>query len=97
MIPLVITELLHAVGASGSIIMLVMLATGLLHYRHALNAGRTIASASRTVAILVAVLVIGMTGLVPEFEVNVDFGTLGQFLGWLWNVLPMQGAIRWLF
>lgn len=92
-----ITEFLHWLGVSGQIIMLAMLATGLLHFKSVLDVGRTAASWSRSLAVIVAILVIGMTGIVPGFSVAVDVGVIGDVVGWAWQALPVEELIGWLF
>lgn len=81
--PLLVAELLEAIGVPGSIAVLV---TGVVAVKH-LRDGLTIAAAVglwlRFGAVVVLVGVVAASGVVPGFRLVIDLGTVADALAWL--------------
>ena len=69
---MVVADLLHSIGLSGSIVTIVVAVIGLKHGREVLGLLSTIGIWTKAIGFLVFLFVLSTTGLIPGVEVAVE-------------------------
>lgn len=69
---MVVADLLHSLGVSGSIVTIAVALVGLKHGREILALFGTLGLAARVAGVLLFVFVVVSSGLIPGLEVSVD-------------------------
>lgn len=71
--PLLVSHVLELLGVHGQIALLVSAALGLYHFREALGLAAVIGTWLRMAAVFVVLVVVGMTGIVPGYRVELPW------------------------
>ncbi|GGL26155.1 hypothetical protein GCM10009037_07220 [Halarchaeum grantii] len=85
-----ISELLHALGVPGSIVVVASVAVTLFHGRHLLAIGATVATWARFVGFLVLVGAVAYAGLIPGVNLSVAVEPL-------WHATSALAGAAWEF
>ena len=83
-----ISELLHAIGAPGWLIITVSTALGLYHFRHVLGIAAVVGSWLRMLGVAVALFVVASAGVIPgvNIDVSVQVGVLVDIAKTVWSI-----------
>ncbi|WP_435099630.1 hypothetical protein [Halarchaeum sp. P4] len=89
-----LTDLLHWLGVSGSIVLVGSVALTVYHGRHLFRLGALLGTWLRFSGLLAILAAVAYSGLVPGIDLDVDFGTLGSLAGTAWHIArPWLGRL----
>lgn len=83
-----IAELLSFLGVGGSIITVVTAAFALYHGRSILLLAARVGTWLRIAGVIAFLLVLAASGLIPCVDLSIQFGTLADAIGSLWELVP---------
>lgn len=84
---MVLLEALEAIGVSGSIMLVVGALVALWHGRTALHVFSAAGLYAKVAGVFAFALVVAASGLIPGIHLEVNVGTVGAFIGGLWEFL----------
>lgn len=74
-----LTALLEWLGVPGSIVVLVAVGWIIINSRRLLSLGNSMGSVVKILMAVVAVVGVGLSGIVPGFSVTIEWATLAQY------------------
>lgn len=83
-----LTELLAWAGVPGKILLLVSFAFGAYHLRSLFGVAAVAGTWIQMALVFAFVFVVGVTGVVPGFEVHIDVGVLLEHAKWALRFVP---------